>query len=245
MKNNENKYYLYGKHPVVSAVNNKNRKIHHIICTQNTEKFLIDNISPEILSKIKLEVKPPHKIDNILNRPEKAAHQGVIALTEPLNQPDIKSFYNSNILVFSDKITDPHNIGAIIRSCSAFGAAALITQEKNSPPENATIAKTSAGAIETTAYLHVNSLWKTIEEFKQQGFTSYGLVGGAETPINKINAQKKTIIVVGSEGKGLSSEVKKACDFLVEIPINEEIESLNASVATAVSLYQVNTDINS
>lgn len=232
-------YWLYGKHPVVMALNNSKRKVRQILCTQNTEVFLKEKVKAERLRDIKIEILSPDKIEGRLGRREEVTHQGIAIEVEPLTQPDFEELFNSNVIVALDKITDPHNIGAIMRSAAAFGAGALLTSEKNSPPENATIAKISAGSIEAVPYVRVSSLWLTIEKFKEQGFFVIGLEGETSKTIGEVKHRDKIILVVGSEGKGLSESTIKVCDELVKINISEKIESLNASVAAAVSLYEL------
>ncbi len=236
-------YLLYGKHPVLQAIKNPKRKIIRILSTQNSLTFLRQNLSEEILSKLKIEVLDPQKIDKLFfqkNSYDQITHQGLVAEVEPLSQPNIEEIAEDyNFIVALDKVTDPHNIGAIIRSCKAFGANCVITKDKNSPAENATIAKTSTGYLEQVAYARLSSLSKSLEYLKNQGFIIIGLSGNAELNINKFTKKGKICLVVGSEGKGISENIEKLCDNLVKIEISSEVESLNASVATAIALYSL------
>lgn len=232
-------YWLYGKHPVLMAINNPRRKIRKILCTLNSEAFLRENISEERFKTLVIESMQPDKIDRIIGDRESVTHQGLAAQVEPLEEIDIESLIDEKLIIATDKITDPHNIGAILRSGSAFGASALITQDRNSPPENATIAKTSAGSIELLPYLRVKSLWQTLEYFKEYGFKVVGLDGGSSKNITQIDKSKQTILVIGSEGKGLSESIVERCDEIVKINIAEGVESLNASVAAAIALYEL------
>ncbi len=232
-------YWLYGKHPVLMALNNPDRKINKIVCTKNAYNFLQENFPAEKLEKLTIDMLEPQKIDRLLGNRNDVTHQGLAAEVEPLKQYEPESFLKAKLIVATDKVTDPHNIGAILRSCAAFGAAALITQEKNSPPENATVAKTSAGGIELVPYVRVSSLWKTLEQFKQNGFKIIGLAGETDKNISDITKAEKTVLVTGSEGLGLSESVTAVCDEIARINIKPEIESLNASVATAVALYEL------
>ncbi len=243
--NNRNKreisdsYWLYGKHPVLMALNNPKRVVKKILCTPNAEKIIRDNIKPERLKGIEMEILSPDKIEGRLGRREEITHQGIAIEVKVLEQPEMESIVDFNLIVALDKITDPHNIGAIMRSAAAFGAGAVITQENGSPEENATIAKISVGALEVIPYIRVSSLFKRLDELKEYGFKVIGLEGECEKDISEIDKNGKYILVVGSEGKGLSDVIKERCDELVRINITDKIESLNASVAAAVALYSL------
>ncbi len=232
-------YWLYGKHPVIMALQNPSRKIRKVLCTKNSHDFLIEKISKEKLNNLKIEIMDPDKIDRIIGSRDAVTHQGLAAEVEPLEQIELEALVDHKLLVATDKITDPHNLGAIMRSCAAFGAGAIITQDRNSPPENATIAKISAGSIEVIPYLRVNSLWQALDFLKEYDFKVIGLDGEATKFINEIANKEKVILVIGSEGKGLSESIVERCDEIVKIDIAGSIESLNASVAAAVALYEV------
>jgi 23S rRNA (guanosine2251-2'-O)-methyltransferase len=149
-------YWLYGKHPVAMAIDNPNRIIRKVVCTKNSFNTLEEKLSPEKLKALNIEIVDPHKIDRIIGSREEVTHQGIAAEVEPLDEINIEDLYEAKLIVALDKITDPHNIGAIMRSAAAFGASALLTQEKNSPPENATIAKISAGSVEIIPYARLS-----------------------------------------------------------------------------------------
>jgi 23S rRNA (guanosine2251-2'-O)-methyltransferase len=234
----EGKYWIYGKHPVICALKNPDRIVNRILCTKNTINFLKDNLSEELLNKISTEILEPSKIDRIIGSRDNVTHQGIAAEVNIFeHEINLEELADLNLIVALDKITDPHNIGAIMRTSAAFGTKAIITQEKNSPPENATIAKTSAGTIELVKYLRPSSLWKTIEDLKEYGFKVIGLDGTAELNINELNKLEKIILVIGSEGNGLSPSIVERCDYIAKIDISSQVESLNASVAAAIALY--------
>ncbi len=232
-------YWLYGKHPVLMALQNKARKIKRVICTQNSFNTLTEKFSPEEIKKLNVEIVLADKIDKIIFSRDIITHQGIAAEVFPLEEVDMESLFDAKLIVALDKITDPHNIGAIMRAAAAFGAAAVLTQEKNSPPENATIAKISAGSVEVIPYLRVSSLWINLEKLKEYGFKVIGLDGSAQKTISEVAGAEKIILVIGSEGKGLSDSIIERCDELAKININSSVESLNASVAAAVALYEL------
>jgi 23S rRNA (guanosine2251-2'-O)-methyltransferase len=147
---------------------------------------------------------------------------------------------NFNKIIILDDITDPHNVGAIIRSAKAFGFDAVVCEDKHSPAESATISKTSAGIIDVMPYVRLPSLFNEVTALKNAGFQIYGLdKGGEEIATHQKNNGAKIALVVGSEGKGLSPHIKRLCDKILSIKISDEVESLNASVACAVAMHSL------
>ena len=146
---------------------------------------------------------------------------------------------NCHILLL-DQVTDPQNIGAIIRSCVAFETLALILQDKNSPTESGAMAKASAGMIEQLPICRVTNLSRAISQLKDSGFWVIGMDGYATTYIDGINKTGKIAIVMGSEGKGMRRLVEENCDATVKLPIAPSVESLNVSTAAAIALYEIN-----
>lgn len=236
----EGNYLLYGKHPVLLALKNPNRKIKKIYASKNSLQFLTENLGEETLAKYKVTISETKDMDNLFERNSGVTHQGLVAEVSLLAAPTIEEVAErSQLIVALDKVTDPHNVGAIIRSCAAFGVNTVITKEENSPRENATIAKTSAGCIEFVSYAQYNSLVKSLGFLKEQGFQIIGLSGEADTELSKLKKAGKAVLVVGSEGQGLTREVAALCDNLVKIEISDTVESLNASVATSIALYNL------
>jgi len=246
-KNTDDKYHLYGKHPVLEALKNKNRVIHKLMCTKNSFDFLTERLGSGALDKISKEILRPEQIDKIMHpgatkNQQIVTHQGAVIKTETLNQPTIEDLFEKDLIVACNKITDPHNIGAIIRNSVAFGANAIVTDERNSPPENATIAKTSAGCIESIPYIRGKGLASSIEQFKQNGFLIIGLDGSGEYEISEVVSKlknEKIVLVIGSEGKGMAENIIELCDYVAKINISQEAESLNASVASSIALYSL------
>ena len=221
------KYWIYGKHPVISAINNPNRVIHQIVATKNQmseldSEYKISEISPKDLSKL---------------LPHDAVHQGVAALVSPLPNHELESIKGDSVLIL-DEITDPHNIGAILRSASAFGISAVITTTKNFPKETAVVAKVSSGALDIVPIIRVANLVNAIDFLKKNDYWVVGLDGKATYHLNKVSEFNKVALIAGAEGKGLRNLTVKNCDILVKIPISN-IESLNVSNAVAISLYEL------
>lgn len=236
--NTANKLILYGRHPVLSALQNPKRKCLKILCTpENAEEIRrVSKISPQIVER--------KEIDKLL--PQDAVHQGfalfcselpTIALEDIIARAE--TLENCHILIL-DQVTDPQNIGAIIRSAVAFNTLALIIQDKNSPNETGSMAKASAGMIEHLPIVRVTNLSRAINQLKDAGFWTIGMDGYAQTTIDKLKKGGKNAIIMGSEGKGMRRLVEESCDITVKLPMNEKVESLNVSTAAAIVLYEIN-----
>lgn len=235
-------YWLYGRHSCKAALGNSYRKIKEILVTRNAADKMRDELDK--LVDI-VEVVDDRKISNKLTKD--AVHQGIAMLVEPLNDGnvDYKALAeNTNLVVLLDEVTDPHNIGAIMRSASAFGAGAVLTTFRNSPPEGGVLAKSASGALEWVRYLRIRNLVKSIEELKLEGFEVVGLAGQSDAQISAAFSGKKIAIVMGAEGKGLRQVTADACDVLAKIPMDSRQESLNVSNATAIALWEARKSLN-
>ncbi|MCC8417093.1 MAG: 23S rRNA (guanosine(2251)-2'-O)-methyltransferase RlmB [Rickettsia endosymbiont of Bryobia graminum] len=230
-------HYIYGKHTVFAALNNPKRNIKNILCTEetfNANKKLINNFPYEIT-----------KIDSLnrlfgLNQ----NHQGIAAVVRTIFENNIENIDLSNPnckIAILDQITDPQNIGAIIRSATSFNITAIILPTDNTPDENATIAKTASGTLELVQIVKVVNLRASIEYLKKQNFWIVGLDGHGTEYINSKVLSGKVAIVLGSEDKGIKRLVKENCDHLVKIPISDKVESLNVSNAAAIAFYTAST----
>lgn len=170
--------------------------------------------------------------------PPQATHQGVALAVQPILPPPLEEILaTGKPLIMLDQVTDPQNIGAILRSAAAFGAGAVIVQDKHSPTENATIAKIAAGALEIVPYLSVTNLSRTIEAAQKEGYWAVGLDGAAKQTLAECKLTPKTLLVMGAEGAGLRRMVGEHCDMLAKLPIDPQMESLNVSVAAGIALY--------
>lgn len=252
VKNSKNNYkktnlvhsfLLYGKHAVESALLNPKRKISALWCTAENALWLRDLLLQAHRDKITLKIVDKKELDKML--PQDAVHQGVVLETQPLPNVDLTEVICrcennplARILVL-DQVSDPQNIGAIIRSCAAFNISALIMQDKNSPQESGAMVKASAGTIEFLPVCRVTNLSRALETLKQNGFWCIGMDGYAKHSIDKINKNAKIAVVMGSEGKGLRRLVQDNCDDTVKLLINPNVESLNVSVAAAIALYEL------
>jgi len=248
-ENNSNQVWICGKHPAFTAIKRQRRKIYEILVTQNSlpelKNFLAKNSLQNFLPLIKLVDNGA--IENLVGKQQ--PHQGLLIKASRLpikNQIDLlEELYEFSEgeklppLLLLDQISDPHNVGAIIRSAASFGVKKIIFCEHNAPQENSTIIKSSAGTIEFVDLVVVTNLNNLIEKLKKIGYWCVGLAGEGKAKLSELREFKNIALVVGSEGNGIRDLVKKNCDFLVRIEIDSEVESLNASVAAAIALYEI------
>jgi len=223
---------IYGLHSVRAALANPRRRLLWLKATLNAS----ERIAPELAAAgVTPEIVAPHALDR-LTGPE-AVHQGLVGQFGPLPQPRLDQIPRSGTVVLLDQVTDPHNIGAILRSCAAFAVTALVMTARHSPEGSAVVSKAASGALEHVPMVKVTNLARAMEELKDYGFTILGLDGTAEADIAEVEASPPTAIVLGAEGKGLRELTRKTCDRLVRISLPGAIESLNVSNAAALALY--------
>ena len=173
--------------------------------------------------------------------PHDAPHQGVVIEVEPLEEiwlgDVLAEAPERAVLLVLDQVTDPHNVGAILRSAAAFGVIGIVTQDRHSPPESGALAKAASGALERVPWVRVVNLARALEEIAEAGFWRIGLAGEASTDIKDALGPKRVALVLGAEGPGMRSNTREHCDALARLPITNEVESLNVSNAAAVALY--------
>jgi len=169
--------------------------------------------------------------------PHDAPHQGVVIEVEPLEEAWLDDVLTQAgeraVLLVLDQVTDPHNVGAILRSAAAFGAIGIVTQDRHSPPENGVIAKAASGALERVPWVRVVNLARTLEEIGEAGFWRVGLTGDGEMELKDALGSPRTTLVLGAEGAGLRPNTREHCDALARLPISDAVESLNVSNAAA------------
>ncbi len=234
---------LYGRHAVTAALNNSERKIIKLLCTAENAPEAKKICTGRGLPETTVNIVDRKEIDRIL--PREAVHQGFALYCAELpgySLEDVCILAEKQAdchLLILDQVTDPQNIGAIIRSCVAFDTLALIMQDKNSPAETGAMDKAAAGTIEHLPICRVTNLSRAIENLKKAGFWIVGMDGYAKTTIDKMNKRGKIALVMGSEGKGMRRLVEENCDETVRLPISEHVESLNVSTAAAIALYEI------
>lgn len=225
---------IYGRKPVLETIE-ANIPIHKAyILKQNTP--IVEKIVKN-LNKAGVEVK---FVDKKFFEKIDANHQGVMIEIDSFKYADLSELNGANHIMILDKIEDPHNLGAIIRSAESFGFDGVIIPERRSAKVSPTVYKTSAGAINNIKVVMVTNISRTIEEIKEHGFWVYGLAGEADQTLAQTDLTGKVALVVGNEGDGISRLVREKCDLLVKIPMVGRVNSLNASVASAIAMYEVN-----
>lgn len=186
--------------------------------------------------RIAAEAVHPRHLDHMLTGQD-AVHQGVILETAPLAQPRLDQVALDGIIVMLDQVTDPHNVGAILRSCAAFGVSAVVSPARHSATASGTLFKAASGAYEHVPMVTVTNLGRAIEELKGYGFHIVGLDSEAPTSIDAGSRRRPVALILGAEGKGLRHLTRDLCDELVRLDMPGAIKSLNVSIAAAVSLY--------
>jgi len=224
---------LYGLHTVRAALDNPERKLIKLSATQNAlvrlEISSVENLG------IPFETVTPQDLDKILG-PE-AIHQGVMLETRPLPVRRLEALKESPLLLVLDQVTDPHNVGAIMRSAVAFNAGAVITTQRHSPTESGVLAKSASGALELIPYIQITNLADALGELHRLGFYSIGLDSEGPEPLEGTFRGEKIALVLGSEGKGLRQKTRETVNALARLDMPGAIKSLNVSNAAAIALY--------
>lgn len=224
---------LYGLHTVRAALDNTKRKIRSMFITRNAAQRLgIPDVNALPFS---VEVVEPKAIDLLTGTD--AVHQGVLVEAEPLRIKSLSALGNAALVLVLDQVTDPHNVGAIMRSAVAFGVDALITTARHSPEESGVLAKAASGALEHLNYIEVRNLASAIEELHAADFFTVGLDSEGPAILEQTLQGEKIALVLGSEGKGLRQKTRDTVSALARLDMPGEIRSLNVSNATAVALY--------
>jgi 23S rRNA (guanosine2251-2'-O)-methyltransferase len=230
--------WLYGMHPVMAALANPKRKLHRLVLTERAAQ----EIGTKLLSHVKHEIADMNAIGRLL--PDNAVHQGVALQCEKLPKRDIEEVLEApsekrRIVVVLDQISDPHNVGAILRSAAAFGASAVVVQDRHAPPESGVLAKSASGALDAVPYVEVVNISRALEDLGKLGFWRVALAGDGEQSLQEATHPGDIAIVLGSEGSGIRRLVREHCDTAAFIPIERSTESLNVSNAAAVTLYEL------
>lgn len=224
---------LYGLHTVKAALENPRRKIRKMWVTRNAlERLEIGDLGALSFS---VEMVEPKAIDRITG--SDAVHQGVLVEAEPLKTKRLSELADTNLLLVLDQVTDPHNVGAILRSAVAFNAGALITTARHSPQESGVLAKAASGALEHIDHIEVRNLADALGELHEAGFQTIGLDSDGPAVLEGTLAGGKVALVLGAEGKGLRQKTRETVTALARLDMPGVIRSLNVSNAAAVSLY--------
>ena len=233
---NNGALWIFGHHAVVAALQNPNRE--KLILKQTKEAVL----SKELTNCVNTQIVSRQEIDSLAGIG--AVHQGLALQVKPLSMPTLDEVLNKQptkaVILILDQVTDPHNIGAILRSAAAFDALAVIIPDANAPQESAVLAKSACGALEIIPLIRVTNLVRTMQQLKDAGFWCLGLDGYATELIGDKKLPEKCAFVLGSEGDGMRRLTAENCDYTIKLPISDKMESLNVSNAAAIALYEFN-----
>ena len=239
-----NQIWIYGKHSVINACLNPNREVSKILVVKDVYNDLYDTLNKNSIAKsYKIEIVDKKHIESLI--PVDSVHQGYLALVKPIDKVFIEDIINninnkekSTILIL-DQVSDPRNIGAIMRTAVAFDVDAIVTTKDHAPKETSSMVKAATGGIEILPWVDVVNLANTIKLLKDNGFWIVGMDANTKENIDSLTF-KKTAIIFGAEGKGLRELTRKSCDVLAKIPMNNKnMESLNISNAVAIALFSL------
>ena len=224
---------LWGRHAVAAALDNPRRSVVKAWATRDAAEFM------QFPQEVPVTMADIADLGRLV--PSDAPHQGVVVEVEPLEDVWLDEILadagDDAVLLVLDQVTDPHNVGAILRSAAAFGAIGIVTQDRHSPPESGALAKAASGALETVKWVRAVNLARALEDIAEAGFWRIGLTGDAEMDLKEALGPKRVALVLGAEGPGLRPNTREHCDALARLPITGAVESLNVSNAAAVALY--------
>ena len=223
---------LYGWHTVAAALANPQRHIRKLMLTENAARRLADE---NIKTPVTPEIVRPALIDQRLG-PD-AVHQGLLAEADPLPSPDIDTLAEVGIVLVLDQITDPHNVGAIMRSAAAFAVKAIVTTARHSPEATGVLAKSASGALELVPLITVQNLARALTEMNDLGFLTVGLDSQGSENLGNVALRQPLALVLGAEGKGLRQLTRETCSVVARLDMPGEIKSLNVSNAAVLALY--------
>ena len=228
-----NRPRFWGKHAVAAALDNPHRKVLRAWATREAAGYM------QFPGDVPVTFAEATDLGRLV--PHDAPHQGVVIEVEPLEEVWLGDLLveapERAVLVVLDQVTDPHNVGAILRSAAAFGAIGIVTQDRHSPPESGALAKAASGALERVPWARVVNLARALDEIAEAGFWRIGLAGDADMELAQALGPPRVALVLGAEGPGLRPNTREHCDALARLPISDKVESLNVSNAAAVALY--------
>lgn len=230
---NPNRPRFWGKHAVAAALDNPHRIVLKAWATREAANFM------QFPADVGVTLADVADLGRLV--PPDAPHQGIVIEVEPLDNPWLGDVLaeapEKGVLLVLDQVTDPHNVGAILRSAAAFGAIAIVTQDRHAPPESGALAKAASGTLERVPWVRVVNLARALEEIAEAGFWRIGLAGEAQATLGEALGPKRVALVLGAEGPGMRANTREHCDALAKLPISSAVESLNVSNAAAIALY--------
>ena len=239
---NKSSFFIIGQHAVIEALKNTKRKVLRVFLTEESKKN-IHRKSPkkDLLKDVKVYFKTKKELDKYSTK-ENLLHQGYVAEIEHLEKPILKDFIkekNNVTLACLDGVTDPRNIGSVIRSAAAFSIDGIIIKERNFPSESKLMFKAASGAIEYINIFEVSNINSTLKNLKEKNFWVYGFDGNGKKNFSEVEWKGNNILLFGSEGSGMHQHTSKYADFLVKIDINKKIESLNISNSATIVFHHL------
>ena len=239
--------WIYGLHAIEAALANPRRNLHRAVLTARAAEAL----GPKLAGRVRAEPADIEAIARLL--PPGAVHQGAALSCDPLPARDLDEVLASSmagpanqsekktrrIVLVLDQLSDPHNVGAILRTAAAFAVTAVVVQDRHAPPQSGALTKAASGAMEIVPYVEVVNIARALDKLGEAGFWRIALVGDGQEPIAQAAAQGDIALVVGSEGDGIRRLVREHCDTAAFIPIDKAMESLNVSNAAAIALYEI------
>lgn len=227
---------FYGRHAVTAALANPERRAVKLWATREAAGRM------DLPSSLPVTFADAADLGRLV--PQDAPHQGLVLEVEPLQDvflDELLASEGDRPLLVLDQVTDPHNVGAILRSAAAFDALGIVTQDRHSPPETGTLARAASGALEAVPWVRVVNLARALEDMAAAGFWRIGLTGEAERTLAETLGAPRIALVLGAEGEGMRPNTATHCDELARLPIGERVESLNVSNAAAIALYATAT----
>lgn len=229
-------YLIYGRHAVLAALKNDKRSAVRLLAAGKPD--------PEVAAsalKKKVQITAVSDKDLAAQLPRDAVSQGLALEVEPLRDIYIEDLKpedgKKNLILVLDQVTDPHNVGAILRSGAAFNVTAILTQDRHAPDESGVLAKSASGALDVVPWVRVTNLARALDDLFEMGYWRIGLDGSAQKTVAEVDMGDNLVLILGAEGKGLRHLTAEKCDLLAKIPISGKMESLNVSNAAAVALY--------
>jgi 23S rRNA (guanosine2251-2'-O)-methyltransferase len=234
--------WLYGRHPVLAAVRNPRRRLERLVATGESAAVLERAATGAPVSRPKVETVDRRDLAALLARD--AVHQGFAALARPLPACELQTLLASAaetpraVVVVLDQVTDPRNVGAVLRSAEAFGATAVLIQDRHAPGETPVLAKAASGALESVPLIRVTNIARTLRLLQDADFRCIGLAGDAPLSLSAAPLEGRLALVLGAEGSGMRRLVRETCDVIARIPMAPSVDSLNLSAAAAIALYE-------
>ena len=239
---NKSSFFIIGQHAVIEALRNPERKVLRVFLTEESKKNIHKkNPNKNLLNDVKVYFKTKKELDKYSTR-ENLQHQGYVAEVEHTQKPILKEYIKEKenvTLICLDGVTDPRNIGSLIRSATSFDIDGVIIKERNFPSESKLLYKAASGAIEYMNIFEVSNINSTLKNLKEKNFWIYGFDGNGKKDFTDIEWKGNIILLFGSEGSGMHKHTSKYADFLVKIDINKKIESLNISNSVAIVLHHL------